>query len=204
MSPRNFSRRLLTLGLLAVLTLTFAVGAGGCGSGSSSGTASPASTSAAAPARSHRSVLPAASAPTESSPGSSILEFGKAAGGAGKAAVTAAAHSFFSAMASGNYARLCAGLATSNREQLAAIAKGRGPGNCAAALKTLLNPAAATEARKAESAAITSVRIKDATAFVLFNPKGGVPSYFVMRKEGDGWKAISLAPGSPIDPTATP
>lgn len=73
-----------------------------------------------------------------------------------------------------------------------------------AALKTLLTAAAATEARRAAEAAVTSVRIKGGTAFVLFRPKGGVPSYFVMKEEGGGWKAIGLAPGTPIDPTATP
>jgi hypothetical protein len=126
-----------------------------------------------------------------------------AAGGSGKAALTAAAHSFFTAMATRDYARLCTGLAASNREQLAAFVKG-GQGGCAAALKALLDPAAAAEARKAADAAVTSVRIKGDSAFVLFRPKGGVLSYFVMKEEGGRWKATSLEPGTPLNPGATP
>jgi hypothetical protein len=118
--------------------------------------------------------------------------------------VVAAAHSFFTAMATHDYARLCAGLGVSNREQLAAFVKGKSSGGCVAALKTLLTATAATEGRKAAEAVVTSVRVKGGTAFVLFRPKGGVPSYFVMKEEGGGWKAIGLAPGTPIDPTAKP
>jgi hypothetical protein len=201
LNPRNSSRGLPALGLLIVLILALAVGVGGCGSGSSSSTTTTATAPPARPATSP--AAPAPRSPAESSPGSSIKEYGAAADGAGKAAVTAAAHSFFTAMATGDYARLCAGLAASNREQLAAFVKG-GQGGCAAALKTLLNAAAATEARKAAGAAVTSVRIKGDSAFVLFTPKGGVPSYFVMKKEDGAWKAIGLAPATPIDPTATP
>ena len=186
--------------LLAVLALV--VGAAGCGSGSS-GTG----TTAAAPSPPAKTggtpEAPPAN-PKESSPGSSITGYGTAAGGSARAAVLAAAHSFFTAMAGGDHARLCAGLTAVNREQVAAFTKGKHPGGCAAALKALLVPAAATEARKAAAAAVTSVRIKGGTAFVLFRPKGGVPSYFVMKEEGGAWKAIGLAPGTPIDPTATP
>jgi hypothetical protein len=178
------------------------VGAAGCGSGSSSST-----TATAPPARSATTArTPAPRSPAESSPGSSITGYGAAAHGSGKAAVTAAAHSFFTAMARGDYAGVCAGLAASNRKQIAQFAKLRHEAatGCAASLAGLLSPAAAAEARKAAEATIGKVRIKGGTAFVIFRPKGGVPSYFVMRKEGGGWKAISLAPGTPIDPTATP
>ena len=186
--------------LLAVLALT--VGAAGCGSGSSGTTGG---TTATAPAR-QAGIPRSAPAPTgrESSPGSSITGYGTAAGGSARAAVLAAAHSFLTAMASGDHARLCAGLTAVNREQVAAFTKGKHPGGCAAALKALLVPAAAAEAHKAAAAPVTSVRIKGGTAFVLFRPKGGVPSYFVMKEEGGAWKAIGLAPGTPIDPTATP
>ena len=188
--------------LLAVLALV--VGAAGCGSGSSGTTGGTTAAAPSPPAKTGGTPEAPPANPKESSPGSSITGYGTAAGGADKATVVAAAHSFFTAMASGDHARLCAGLTAVNREQVAAFTKGKHPGGCAAALKALLVPAAATEARKAADAAVTSVRIKGGTAFVLFRPKGGVPSYFVMKEEGGAWKAIGLAPGTPIDPTATP
>jgi hypothetical protein len=188
------------VGIIAALAaLALAAGAVGCGSGSSSSstTTGPLASPATAPD------TPAAS-PTESSPGSSIEEYGVAAQGAGKAAVAAAAHSFFTAMATRDYAGLCAGLAASNRRQLGVFLKGKPPSGCRSILKTLLNSTAVTEARKAAGAAITSVRVKGGTAFIILKPKNGVPSYFVMKEEGGDWKAISLAPGTPIDPSATP
>jgi hypothetical protein len=198
LNPRNSSRALLTLGLLAALSLALALGVGGCGSGSSSTVQA----STTAPARSRTSTSPAG--PKESSPGASITGYGAAAEGSGKVAVTAAAHSFFTAMATRDYAGLCSDLAAANRRQLRVLLKGQASGGCPSILKTLLDPAAATEAQKAAEAPVTSVRIKGDTAFAIFTPKGGVPSYFVMKEEGGGWKAVGLAPGTPVDPTATP
>jgi hypothetical protein len=178
-----------------VLFVALALGAMGCGSGSS-----PTTSSAASPVAPPSP--PAAPAPGrgESSPGASIKEYGAAASGTTKATVAAAAHSFFAAMATGDYARLCADLAAANRQQLRAFLKAQvRSAGCAAVLKTLLTTAAG-EARRAASAGITAVRIKGTTAFVLFRPKGGVPSYFVMKEEGGSWKATSLGPGAPIDP----
>jgi hypothetical protein len=193
------------LGLVALLAL--AVGAAGCGAGSStssSGAQAPATAPAARSATSSRSGV-LTPGPAEISPGSSITGYGAEAGGSDRAAVIAAAHSFLAAMAASEDARLCADLAAPERGQLAAFGEGKGgPGGCAAALGTLLTAAAASEARRAAAAPVTSVRIKGDTAFVLFRPKGGVPSYLVMKEEAGAWKAISLAPGTPIDPTATP
>lgn len=192
------SRRALTVPGL-VLLMALALAAVGCGSGSSS-TAGSASSSAPP------SATAAPGGPGgESSPGASIEHFGAAAGAAEKSVVATAAHSFFAAMASDDYPRLCAGLAATNRAQLRAFLKAQGrSGGCAAILKTLITPGAATEARQAANAAITTVRIRGTTAFVLFRPKGGVPSYFVMKQESGAWKSTSLGSGAPIDPTATP
>jgi hypothetical protein len=108
-------------------------------------------------------------------------------------------------METGDYARVCADLTAANRKQLQSFGAGKGgSGGCTAALKALLDPAVAAEARKAADAAVTSVRIKGGTAFVLFTPKGGMRSYFVMKEEGGGWKAIGLAPATPVNPTTTP
>jgi hypothetical protein len=189
------------LGLVALLAL--AVGAAGCGAGSSSSTI--ATSPPARPATTAKAKASAPRSPAEISPGSSITGYGAEAGGSDRAAVIAAAHSFLAAMATSEDARLCADLAAPERGQLAAFGEGKGgPGGCAAALGTLLTAAAASEARRAAAAPVTSVRIKGGTAFVLFRPKGGVPSYLVMKEEAGAWKAISLAPGTPIDPTATP
>jgi len=187
--------RLAPVILGLVLFVALALGAMGCGMGSSPTTGSAAS-------RAAPSSPPAAPAAGrgESSPGASIKEYGAAAGATTKATVAAAAHSFFAAMARGDYARLCVDLAATNHQQLRAFLKGRVRSTgCAAVLKTLLTTAPG-EARKAASAAITGVRIKGTTAFVLFRPKGGVPSYFVMKEEGGSWKATSLGPGAPIEP----
>jgi hypothetical protein len=206
LTPRNSSRpRLIpSLGLLAVLAL--AVGTAGCGSGSSSSGPAPGTTAAGTPAAKQAGRPSDAGGATtrESTPGASIKEFGAPAGAAGKAAVVAAAHSFFTAMAGHDYTGLCSGLAAANRRQLRVLLKDQASGDCPSTLKRLLVPAAATEARRAADAAVTSVRVENGDAFVLFRPKGGVPSYFVMKSEGGAWKAISLAPGTPIDPTATP
>lgn len=133
---------------------------------------------------------------------SSITGYGSAASSAQKAALASAAHSFFAAMASRDYAGVCKGLAASNRAALENFLKAaHRTGGCPAVLKTLLLRAI-PEARKAAAGKITAVRVKGPTAFVLFRPQGGAPSYFVLKREGSAWKAISLAPGTPLNPLA--
>jgi hypothetical protein len=106
-------------------------------------------------------------------------------------------------MASSDYARICTGLLHSNREQLQAFLKAKHQqGGCPAILKTLIPSSETAVARKAAAGAVTSVRVKGDTAFVIFRPKGGKPSYFVLRREGGTWKAISLVPGTPLNPLA--
>lgn len=109
-------------------------------------------------------------------------------------------------MAAHDYAGVCAGLSATNRLQLQAFLKYKHPhgGGCASVLKMLLkSPQVIASARNAARGAISAVRVKDDTAFFLFRPKGGPPSYFVMKREKGAWKAISLAPGTPLNPTAT-
>lgn len=105
-------------------------------------------------------------------------------------------------MASSDYAKLCNGLLRSNREQLQVFLKAKHQhGGCPTVLKTLIPPSETAVARKAAKGAITGVRIKGDTAFVLFRPSGGPASYFVMKRENGEWKAISLAPGAPLNPS---
>jgi len=204
----------LTLGvLLAVLVA-------GCGSSSSSststgtaassGTATATSGATSTPSESNSgggstTTSPAGSGGSSSSgssetPDNSIQTYGSAAAGGEKAELSKAAFAFFSAMAARDYAGVCAGLSASNRTELQAFLKAKHQaGGCAAILKTLI-PRAVPEARKAAQGTLTAVRVKGDTAFVLFRPKGGAPSYFVLKREGGAWKAISLAPGTPLNP----
>jgi hypothetical protein len=230
LNPRSSPEGRRGRGLRALPLLALALGVlaiAGCGSGSST-SSSPSSTSTSSEATTSTPSAPTTtqsgtgagaagsnqsssgnsngSAPTTESGGdNSIQTYGAAAGGSEKATLAAAAHSFFAAMASSDYAKVCTAIAASNREQLQAFLKSKQQkGGCPAVLKTLIPASEDPEAQKAASATISAVRIKGDTAFVLFTPKGGQPSYFVMKREGAAWKAISLAPGTPLDPTATP
>ena len=136
-------------------------------------------------------------------PENSIKGYGQAASSAEKAALAATAFSFFKAMAASNYAKLCAGVSAANRKELEAFDKAKHEKlGCPALLKKLIGSRGAPEARKAAAGKLISVRVKGSTAFVIFKPQGGVPSYFVLKREGSGWRAISLAPGSPLNPVA--
>lgn len=137
--------------------------------------------------------------------GGSIQGYGTAAGAADEASVSGAVHSFLAAMAGQEYVKMCVDLAASNRRQLAAFAGPEaGSDGCAVALKKLLNPALAGEAQAAADGSVTSVRVKGDTAFAIFTPKGGSASYLVMKREGDGWKATGVTPGTPLEPRANP
>jgi hypothetical protein len=131
----------------------------------------------------------------------SILEYGSAASAAEKAALGATAHSFFSAMARRDYAGVCALLSESNKKALEAFNKAKHESKSCPDLLAKLIPHALPEAKAAAAGTIHSVRVKGETAFVLFRPKGGQPSYFVLKREGNNWRAISLAPGTPLNPS---
>jgi hypothetical protein len=188
---------------VAALSLALAVGVSGCGSGSSSSTTAPPATTAKSNA--HTSEKGSGGGGNESAADTSIQGYGAAAGGANESAVSGAVHSFLTAMADRDFKGMCAALALSNREQLAQFAGGKGgAGGCATALGKLLNPSVTSEARAAANASITSVRIKGDTAFAIFTPKGGSESYLVVKREGGAWRAISVTPGTPLEPTADP
>jgi hypothetical protein len=211
-------RRFTALTLLGALALL----AAGCGSSSSSSTSSSATTPSAtstqggsastptqatttSPSSTQQSTQGSSTESSSSSetPENSIKDYGTAASSVLKGTLAATAFSFFKAMAASDYAKICAGLSASNRAQLEAFDKAKHEKlACPALLKMLIGTRGAPEARKAAAGALTSVRVKGSTAFVIFKPKGGAPSYFVLKREGSAWKAISLAPGSPLNPTA--
>jgi hypothetical protein len=204
------------------LAVCLALAAAGCGSSSSNTSAATGGTSAApagspvtpttqpgsgqgasttsGPGQSHAS----GSSRSESAGGiRSILKYGSAAGGAEKAAVAATARSYFTALADRDYANICAALSVGNREQMQLYMKDQHRrGGCMKVLKKLsISPQFIASARKAARGAVNSVRIKGDTAFLLFRPRGGSASYFVMKREGSAWRAINLSPGQPLNPS---
>ena len=213
-------RRLTALALAGVIALA----AAGCGSSSSSSTSTAATASPATTATQGSASTPStttqsggATTPTQTTTGgggssssgssetpeSSIENYGTAASSALKGTLAATAFSFFKAMATSDYAKICAGLSASNVQELQAFlrAKHQNEGGCVRVLRTVV-PRVSAEARKAAAGTLTSVRVKGDTAFVIFKPKGGKASYFVLKREGSAWKAISLAPGTPLNPVA--
>lgn len=211
------SPRFKALALTGALALLVA----GCGSGSSSSTtastaATPGGSAASTPTSSSPSTTQSQAGSTATTttpsagttspsqtPENSIKTYGSSASASEKAALSAAAFSFFRAMAASDYAKLCAGLSASNRKELEAFDKAKHEQlACPVLLKALISTRGAPEARKAAAGRLISVRVKGPTAFVVFKPRGGVPSYFVLKREGSTWKAISLEPGTPLNPVA--
>ena len=203
----------LSAALLLTAALALAISA--CGSGSSTTTAAPAASTPPATTTPSEASTPATSTPQSSTPSSSapstpsssqtpensIKDYGSAASSAEKAALASAAFSFFKAMAASDYQKICTDISASNRKEMAAFSKAKPKLNsCPAVLKTLIGTRGVPEAKKAAAGRLISVRVKGPTAFVIFAPKGGKPSYFVLKREAGAWKAISLAPGSPLNP----
>jgi hypothetical protein len=208
------------LALLAVLALVGAVGCGGGSDSSSPSTASgaqettgatnasPQAKPQAQAAKQGQGSAPATPKPKpsiaqeEEAPGDhSIQEYGSEAAGSEKEDVLTAMHSFLTAMAAGQHAKVCAGLLASARAQLVQLANAQGKGgSCTVTLAKLLNPSVAAEASRAAKGTIGRVRVGEGNALVLFRPQGGKLSYFVMKEEDGAWKATSVALGAPLYP----
>ncbi len=204
----------------AALSACLALAVAGCGSGSSATTSTSPEAATQPGAGSTSTTGSGAQPPTQAAaqggqgssttaPGyypssggdKSIQTYGSAADSAQKTAIAAAAFSFFRSLASHDYAKVCSGLSASNREQLQNYLKlGKAKAKSCPALLTTLLRSGAPEALKATAGTLDAVRVKGDTAFVIFRPKGGKASYFVMKREAGAWKAISLAPGSPLYP----
>ncbi len=211
--PRSAALRSVVLAAASVALLF----AAGCGGGSSTQTnsttgAAQSNSSLPATAQSGKQTTGAAQSgarnsgigsnspsPSGSSPENSIQTYGSVPTSAQKALLAATAFSFFHALATSDYPRVCSDLTSSNRKQLQAYLQGkhRDSNGCTLVLPGLLH-SIGPEARRAAVGTLSAVRVKGDTAFVLFRPKGGKPSYFVLRREGSAWKAISLAPGTPL------
>ena len=125
----------------------------------------------------------------------SIQTYGSAAQGAEKEEVVAAMRSFDAAIADRDFDRVCGALAMKIRQGLAESHR-----PCPELLQTLvvIKPAVA---RGSANAQVTDVRIGGGNAFVLFRPSGsGESNYFVMTREGGGWKSLGLTVGTPLEP----
>jgi hypothetical protein len=206
----------------ALLSATLAIAIAACGSGSSTTTASPEASStpsatSTTPAPSSQATTPQPSTPTtqqgtqgsgesqgsSQTPENSIKDYGSSASSAQKAALASAAFAFFKAMAASDYAKVCNGITAANRKELQAFTKAKHQSSgCPSILKMLISTRGVPEAKKAAAGKLISVRVKGDTAFVIFAPKGGKPSYFVLKREAGAWKAIGLAPGTPLNPLA--
>ena len=212
------SRPLTALALSAALALLIAA----CGSSSSSTTTATPSTQASTPGATTTTSTPSseASTPTTTpqstpssttpstpsssqSPENSIKGYGSAASSAQKTALAAAAFSFFKAMAASDYPKICTDISASNRKELAAFSKAKPKlASCPCGLKDADRHPRRPRSQEGGSGQADLVRVKGPTAFVIFAPKGGKPSYFVLKREAGAWRAISLAPGSPLNPVA--
>ena len=133
----------------------------------------------------------------------SIQTFGEEAESSEEKEITTAMASFLRAMANRDYNAVCEGLSEANRgqiEQLAKIKKELGT-SCPEILKSVL-VGSTEEAKKAAEGTVYQVRVEGENAFVMFTPRGGTASYFVMKHDPDGWKSTTLSSGVPFNPSA--
>ena len=131
----------------------------------------------------------------------SIQTYGEEAESSEEEEITTAMAAFLRAMANRDYPAICEGLSEANRgqlEQLAKLKKELGQ-DCPSILKALL-VGPTSEAQKAAEGTVYQVRVEGENAFVMFTPRGGTASYFVMKHDPDGWKSTSLSPGVPFNP----
>jgi hypothetical protein len=130
----------------------------------------------------------------------SIQTFGEEAEGDEKEEVVSAMRSFFRAMASGDPERVCAALSKGNVEQFELFLKAqKEEGDCTTVLAKFLGRQKG-EAERAVNGQVYQVRVEDENAFVMFIPEGGTASYFVMKREDDGWKSTTVSTGTSFDP----
>jgi hypothetical protein len=167
----------LTLAVLAAL-------AAGCGGGSDAG-----------------SSTATAGQPQGNNGEKSIEGFGQESAGRGRAAILAAFHGYFEALADGRYEAACARLAAVVKRSLSQIAgRGSPTASCATTLPKLLAPGAARSARQQANGAVRKVRVQGGKAFVVYHAPGAKLYQMYLLREGGGWKATTLT-GSTLVPS---
>lgn len=130
----------------------------------------------------------------------SIQTFGKEAGGEEAEQVVAAMRSFLRSLAAADYSEICSRLTRQTIEEVKRINPNQ-TAACPAVLRKAMAPrkAVTREIRSAERSVVYQVRVEGDLAFVLFTPRGGEPSVFVMQREGGTWKSTGVAPGRPVN-----
>lgn len=198
----------------ALVTAAVALLAAGCGSGSSSTSSTASSSTPATQSTPAAPTQPGAATtltrstggersapPTSTSGDNSIQTYGSAASVAEGHAISSAAFSFFHALASSDYKTVCADLSAADRQRLLGSVKvGHSKISSCSKLLANLHFGGTAESRAAAAGTLSAVRVGGDDAFVLFQPKGGKPRYYVMKREGGIWRPVSLVPGVPLNP----
>jgi hypothetical protein len=131
----------------------------------------------------------------------SVQTFGTPVEGGPAREVALAMRSFLRSVAVANYVSICSGLTGEAVEQAKMLASSAGlRASCPLSLKHVMAPRRSVEREilRAANGVIYEVRVEGDTAFVLFTPKGGAASYFVMKRESGSWQATGVSPGAPI------
>jgi hypothetical protein len=127
----------------------------------------------------------------------SVQAFGSEARRGKARAVVAAMRSFLSSVAVGHYRAICARLTGAARGEIEQVTGD----SCASGIRTIMAPqsVAGPAAMAAGRGHVSKVRLEGGTAFVLFTPRGGGPSFFVMKREGGEWRATGVTTGQELN-----
>jgi hypothetical protein len=189
---------LLTLLLSCALAACLAACGGGNSSTSTASTsAAPATTTnpAVAKAAAERRTAGRAAPFVKPRADNSIPTFGTEAPRSDRAGAEAALRAYLSARAGGDWAAACAGLATSLRRQIQALAGASAKAkDCAAAYKTLSASTPAAARADPLSGPLLALRIKGQSAFALFNGSDNQQYVMPMAREGGAWKVTQIEP----------
>ena len=122
--------------------------------------------------------------------------FGARAADEERTEVVSAMRSYLRHLAVADYRAICAGLSRGTVEQAEELSGNAD--SCPSVIAGVMAPRKAVEAEVLDAARgdVYQVRTEGETAFVLFTPVGGKPSFFVMKREDGRWKATGLAPGT--------
>jgi len=136
-------------------------------------------------------------APGPSSTGDpAVDEFGSEAEGSERDEIAAAARSYLRARARGDWARACQGLTEAAKQSIAGLlrASGRPEAGCPAAYEALQSPVPQALRREAANSPVLEVRVEDDSAFYVFRTRANrVDTVLSMAREGDEWKAVTVA-----------
>jgi hypothetical protein len=122
-------------------------------------------------------------------------------GKAERTAVTSAFRGYLGALASRDFAAVCANLASPVRASVAQLAARSSNEPCSITLPRLLAPTAAAVARSQANGRVTRVRINGDRAFVVFQAPGAELYQLPLVREGGDWTAALLA-ASTLVPSA--